>query len=284
MKAIVCLGKYAKNPYCFEKLGILVYSMEELSYCLKENAFLLGTEIMEDALLRFIDVECDVPQLARELYSLVHQKGSLSAFVTIILEYVGFYDKETIRAVESTIKSGSGLSDFEKRKLQTDHLAGKRRYPSAMEEYDSLIRDLKKVEKQEQIASLLAGTLHNRGVVLTSLYMYGEAAVCFQEAYEISNDGEELLSFLSAKRMELPEKDYISMIAQKPEYYEASLQVERRIEEMEKAWVNTSAYAGLQNMKEWNVQGRSHKYYEEGDQLVEILKEEYRSGIWTGTE
>ena len=60
MKAIVCLGNYAKTPYCFEKLGIYVYSMEELSYCLKENAFLLGMEIMEDALLRFIDMECGV--------------------------------------------------------------------------------------------------------------------------------------------------------------------------------------------------------------------------------
>lgn len=279
MKAIVCLGKYAKNPYCFEKLGNFVYSMEELSYFLKENAFLLGTEIMEDALLRFIDVECDVPQLARELYSLVHQKGSLSAFVTIILEYVGFYDKETIRAVENTIKNGSGLNDFEKRKLQTDYLAERKKYSAAMEEYDALIRDMENVEQREQVAALLAGALHNRGVVLAALYMYGEAAQCFEKAYELNGDGQELLSFLSAKRMELSEKEYISLIAQRPEYYEVSLQLEQRIEEVEKAWVNTSAYAGLQNMKEWNVQGREHKYYEEGDQLVEVLKEEYRSGI-----
>ncbi len=279
MKAIVCLGKYAKIPYCFEKLGNFVYSMEELSYCLKENAFLLGPEIMEDALLRFIDTECDVPQLAKELYSLVHQKGSLSAFVTIILEYVGFYDKETIRAVESTIKSGSGLNDFEKRKLQTDHLAGKKKYPAAMEEYDALIKELEAAEHREQVAALLAGTLHNRGVVLASLYMYGEAALCFKRAYDISGEEEELRSYLSAKRMELPEKDYIALIAQTPAYYDVSLKIERRIEELEKAWINTSAYAGLQNMKEWNEQGQAHKYYEEGEQLVEVLKEEYRSGI-----
>ena len=86
MKAIVCFGEYAKSSYHFEKLGISVNCMEELCYCLKENACLLGREIMEDRLIRFIDTECKVPQLAKELYSLAHQKGSLSAFVTLILE------------------------------------------------------------------------------------------------------------------------------------------------------------------------------------------------------
>ncbi len=279
MKAIVCLGNYAKTPYCFEKLGIYVYSMEELSYCLKENAFLLGTEIMEDALLRFIDMECGVPQLAKELYTLVHQKGSLSAFVTIILEYVGFYDKDTIRTVENTIKSGSGLNDFEKRKLRTDHLAGKKKYLAAMEDYNILLEDLEKEERQERISALLVGTLYNRGVVLSSLYLYKEAADSFKRAYDISGMEKELKGYLSAKRMELSEKEYISLIAQNPSYYEVSLQIEQQVEEIEKAWVNTSAYAGLQNMKEWNAQGRDHKYYEEGEQLVEVLKDEYRSGI-----
>lgn len=279
MKAVVCLGKYAKTPYFFEKLGIFVYSMEELSYCLKENAFLLGTEIMEDALLRFIDTECDVPQLARQLYSLVHQKGSLSAFVTIILEYVGFYDRETIGVVENTIKSGLGLNEYEKRKLRIDHLAGKRKYLTAVESYDELVAELEKAEKPEQVATLLSGTLHNRGVVLSELYLYGSAADSFKKAYDISGDEEELRSYLCAKRMELSEKDYISLIAQSPAYYEVSLRIERQIEELEKTWVNTSAYAGLQNMKEWNEQGLVHKYYDEGEQLVEVLKEEYRRGI-----
>lgn len=279
MKAIVCLGKYAKTPYCFEKLGIFVYSMEELSYCLKENAFLLGPEIMEDALLNFIDVQCDVPQLARQLYSLVHQKGTLSTFVTIILEYVGFYDKETIRTVENTIKSGLGRNAYEKKKLRIDHLAGKKKNLIAMESYDELVEELEAVKDQEQVASLLAGTLHNRGVVLCALYMYKEAADSFQRAYEISGEEEELRSYLCARRLELSEKEYISLIAQNPTYYEVSLQIEKQIEEMEKAWIDTTVYMGLQNMKEWNAQGQVHRYYDEGEQLVEILKEEYRKGI-----
>lgn len=279
MKAIVCLGQYAKNSYYFEKLGISVFSMEELSYCLKENAFLLGREIMDDRLLRFIDVECDVPQLARELYTLVHQKGSLSAFVTIILEYVGFYDKATISEVENTIKSGSGLTDFEKQKLRTDHLAGKKKYQAAIEEYDRLIVELEELAATGKQQPILAEVLHNKGVALASLMMYGKAAQCFQRAYDLCGEEGMLKSFLVAKRMELSEKDYIALIAQMPTAYELSLQIESQVEGLETKWMNTTIYAGLQNMKEWNEQGNRQQYYEEGELLLEALKDEYRSGV-----
>lgn len=279
MKAIVCLGKYAKNPYCFEKLGVFVYSMEELSYCLKENAFLLDTEIMEDGLLRFIDTECEVPQLARELYSLVHQKGSLSAFVTIILEYVGFYDKETISGVESTIKSGCGLTDYEKRKLRADHLAGKKKYTAALEAYDEILKEPQMEEKQGQYHTLLTRVLHNKGVVLSALFLYKEAAECFQRAYEISADKRMLKSYLAAKRMELGETEYIALIAQTPDSYEISLQIEEQMEQLEKNWLKTTTYAGLQNMKEWGTQGYTGKYYEECGRLLQEMKDEYRGSI-----
>ena len=45
MRAIACIGNYAKVPYYFEKLDIRVSCLEELCYCLNENAFLLGNEI-----------------------------------------------------------------------------------------------------------------------------------------------------------------------------------------------------------------------------------------------
>lgn len=278
MNARVCLGNYAKNPYYFEKLGIYVYSMEELSYCLKENAFLLDREIMNDKLLHFIDGECDVPELARELYLLVHKKGSVSAFVTIILEYVGFYGREIIASVENVIKSGSGLSDFEKRKLRVDYLAEKKKYPEALEAYEELIADIQKKEAS-QSNKILSEVYYNKGVVLAALLLYGEAADCFMKAYQLNGDSSALQSFLFAKRMELPEKDYISLIAEMPDCYELSLLVEKKVEELEAKWEVSAKCAGLQNMKEWNEQGDKHRYYAEGEQLVEALKDEYRSCV-----
>ena len=51
MKASLCVGEYCENAYNVEGLDIRVYSMEELCYCLKENAFLLDLSIMNDKLV-----------------------------------------------------------------------------------------------------------------------------------------------------------------------------------------------------------------------------------------
>ena len=56
MKASLCVGEYCENAYNVEGLDIRVYSMEELCYCLKENAFLLDLSIMNDKLVE--NVKC----------------------------------------------------------------------------------------------------------------------------------------------------------------------------------------------------------------------------------
>ena len=48
MKASLCVGEYCETAYNIEELEIRVYCMEELCYCLKENAFLLDMSIMND--------------------------------------------------------------------------------------------------------------------------------------------------------------------------------------------------------------------------------------------
>ena len=75
MKASLCVGEYCENAYNVEGLDIRVYSMEELCYCLKENAFLLDLSIMNDKLVDWIGEECKVWELAKQLYPMVHTKS-----------------------------------------------------------------------------------------------------------------------------------------------------------------------------------------------------------------
>lgn len=42
MKASLCVGEYCETAYNIEELEIRVYCMEELCYCLKENAVSSG--------------------------------------------------------------------------------------------------------------------------------------------------------------------------------------------------------------------------------------------------
>ena len=134
MKASLCVGEYCENAYNVEGLDIRVYSMEELCYCLKENAFLLDLSIMNDKLVDWIGEECKVWELAKQLYPMVQKHGALSVFVVTILQYVGMYDPEEILQVEQVLKQGAGLSNLEKRKSQIDYMVEKRKYAADLEE------------------------------------------------------------------------------------------------------------------------------------------------------
>ena len=120
MRASLCVGEYCENAYTVEELGISVCCMEELWYCLKENAFLLDLSIMNDKLADWIGDECKVRELAKHLYPMIHKQGSLSVFVLTILQYVGMYGEEDLKQVEQVLKQGAGLSNLEKRKSQID--------------------------------------------------------------------------------------------------------------------------------------------------------------------
>ena len=188
MSASICVGEYATTPYCVKGLEIPVYCMEELCYCLKENAFLLDTSLMDDSLIDWIGTDCGQSELARELYPLVHKQGSLSAFVSMIMEYVGLYDTGSIHEIEQVLKKGAGLSGIEKRKSQIDYLIQKKKYVAALRGYDGLLEKWNELESaggELPAAKVRASILHNKGVAFTGLMLYRQEEDYFSQEYKI---------------------------------------------------------------------------------------------------
>lgn len=281
MKASLCVGEYCENPYNIESLELKVYCMEELSYCLKENAFLLDLSLMNDKLVDWIGEECRVRDLAKQLYPMVHKQGSLSVFVVTILQYVGMYDPEEISQVEQVLKQGAGLSNMEKRKSQIDYMVEKRKYATAIRGYDLLLEtwsNLEKEGKELPAGKVRAAILHNKGVALTGLMLYDKAAYYFREAWQTDPDREHLDAYLAAKRMELPEDEYVAFAAQNPENYTESLELEKRIEQFEREWEQQPEYRQLKLRGEWRT-GDRVKYDAENERLTQALKNSYRTSV-----
>lgn len=282
MRISVCVGDYATTPYCIAGLDIHVYCMEELCYCLRENAFLLDLSLLEEKLVDWIGGSCGVKELAKELYPMVRKQGSLSSFVTLILEYVGLYDNETVREVERVLKEGSGLSGIEKRKNQVDYLVRKKKYPAAVNRYDDLLsRWNEESQRGVQMPSqkVKAQILHNKGVALACMMVYGAAAECFKEANEIVADESTYQSYLAAKRMELSEEDYLGFIAEQPDSYEQSLRLEKEIERLSADFWKQEAGVRLAELKEWRSGGNKQKYYEELERITRIMRDNYRNSV-----
>lgn len=281
VKACVCVGDYAAVPYCFEGLNVRVYCMEELCCALRENAFLLDADIMSDKLLKFIEQECGLKDLAAELYPLVHEKGSLSGFVTMIMEYVAFYDTGVISQVEQTLKSGAGRGVLEKRKGRIDYLVERRKYGAAIREYDSLMDSWEEAGARGETpgAPLRAGLLHNRGVALAGLMRYEEAADSFREAWQTDGNKDSLSAFLAARRLSLEESEYIAFVAGLPECYEISLELEQKMERLNQEWEKEPDRQLVKDRVLLRCEGEETEYEEEMEKVLQAMKSSYRNMV-----
>lgn len=273
----VCVGNYAKSPYCVPGLGIHVYCMEELCYCLKENAFLLDLSLLDEGILVWIEKECGLKELAGALSSVIYRKGSLSGFVVMIMEYVGFYDRGTVREVEQILKKGAGLNGIEKRKSQIDHMVKQKRYAAAIYAYDLLMERWEKAGEDMPAADCFAAILHNKGVAYAGLMNYRMAAEMFMSAYEKDPRDEYYVDFLAAKRMLLTESEYVSFAAERTEGYAHTLELEKKMERLTQEWEQQTEYLRLYHRREWRAGGEKQRYYEENESLTQTLKDHYRS-------
>lgn len=280
MRVSVCVGNYAKTPYRIPGLEINVYCMEELCYCMKENAYLLDLSLLDDGVVAWIGQECGLKELAGALHPVVHKKGSLSSFVSMILEYVGFYDDEAIREVGQVLKQGAGLSSIERRKSQVDHLVRKKKYVNALYGYDLLLQKWEEQEAQGAVlpaASCLAAILHNKGVAFAGLMRYDMAAEFFRRAYERDKREEYYIDYLAAKRMQLQENEYVAFVAGIPENYQHTLELEKKMDRFSEEWELQPEYLQLYNRRESRTGSDNKKYYEENERLLQLLKDNYRS-------
>ena len=282
MRVCTCVGHYAEIPYHVPGLEINVYSVEELCYCMRENAFLLDISLVNENLLKWLEKQCGLRELVKLLYPYVYRKGSLSAFAVTIFQYVGLYDQTTMREVEQVLKQGAGLSSIEKKKSQVDYLAGKKKYSLALKGYDELIAKWEEyVAKGEQVPAIgtLAAIWHNKGVTYTGLMHYEEAAKCFFHAYELSAEVDHFKAFLAAKRMGLSEEDYVAFAADYIDMYEHTLALEKEWVELIEVWEQQPEYLMLYNRREIRADGNWHQYHIDSERQGLKLKDSYRNCV-----
>lgn len=276
---ILGTGRYAEEPFFVEKFYVNLYSVEELCYLLVEKAELLDQELMRRELVQWLDEQCGLDRLAHTLYSLLNQNGSIVAFAGTILEYVNLYPPEIVEQTERIIKDNEGLSPYERKKAKADYMLQNRKYQKALRQYYSLLAQVPETDRQ-----LLAGIRHNMGAACAGLFMYLQASEWFMQAYETDRDQESLELYLAALRMHYEEKEYITFIADHPEYHDASLRVERKMEQAYGQFEGTDENRMLFTLQVFKEEGSSTAgsdapYYQEIEKLTQGLKEKYREYV-----
>lgn len=279
MRVSICVGQYAKNPYCIRALDVQVYCIEELCYCFRENAFLLDVTILDEQLVRWIGEECKLVELSMELHKMVSKKGTLSGFVLAILNYVGLYEPNVLKEVEHVLKAGSGLNSVEKQKKQIDYLVQQKKYFIAVKRYDEILKkwDEESGEYSEEVGAVLKATIiHNKAVALAGMMEYHLSAKCFWEAYQLHPIKEHYMPYLASKRAELSEREYLQFVTEQPRNLEYSLEIEQQMKNIQKRYDETEIGYRLAQMCEWRDAGEIQKYDEELERMILAMKENYR--------
>ena len=76
--------------------------------------------------------------------------------------------------------------------------------------------------------------------------------------------------------MQLPERDYVALVAECPEQYRASLELERSLEVTEQTWRDTPEYKRLAQLRARRAGGEMSEYCEETERILQALKSDYR--------
>lgn len=190
---ILCSRTLAALPYYIEQASLNIYSLEELSYYIENNLYLLEMDLMRGELCNWIDKELRLTELAEKLREICLRQGTLAEFVTCILSQSGYCTKEKIRQIAAALEEMENKSEYECCKIKADRYVMNQRYVNAIYEYRRLLR-----MKEEKNEILVGNVWHNLGKAYACLFLFREAAASFKRAYELNQNPESLRECLYA--------------------------------------------------------------------------------------
>lgn len=206
---ILCKQSIAANPYFIEDGALNIYSLEELSYYIAHNVYLLNTEFASKELCRWIGGELGVRDLEKQLLDTISQQAPLHIFIGQILTYNGYLTSVEIRDVLQAIASFENKSPTECQKMRADRLMEKDKIVDAIFEYEKMLDD----PAVTHGATVFEGDVwHNLGVAYGRLFFFGEASLCFEEAYKRNHKVQSLRSMLAALRCNKDETHFKELV------------------------------------------------------------------------
>ena len=272
-QVILCYGKYAKSPYYIGEECLNIFSVEELCYFICNNAYLLEDTFISEKLIQWIEKELNLTSLAERLAYVQGKRDGFCESIVILLEEVGYYNKDEIQQIIKIIKEHNHLSIQEKRKARADGLLHNNKFSMAADEYGILLK-----ETDETQVKLRAKVYHNLGVCFANQFLFKKASQYFKRAYDTYANTESYIQFLSSLKMGIEPSEYLTYLAEHKESYEDSLEVESKIESLKQQWRIQLMAKKVKDLREQKDKG--NPYYNDIDSMAEKVKEEYRNIIF----
>ena len=271
----LCMGNLASRPYYIAGLGVNIYSIEELCFCLAQNAYILDQDLMDGKLCEFIDRQLKLKDLAAHLKELIDANKSIGEFVTTILTETGYLSEEEIRDVKQVLLDNAMMGFARKHKARGDNLLKNRKYTLAIEEYQFILQNIDKAEETE----LYAAILHNIGTAYAYMFLFEKAAYYYREAADLCDQEESRMSYLMATRMTMNKEQYEKLLLRHGYDAEFLAKVDKRMEQGRFGASHSPYRASMDRIKDYKESGKINDYYKAIDETLSEWKQEYRRSM-----
>ena len=176
---LLCRTKKVRIPYFAEDLGIHLYSGEELSYYIYNNAMLIGEDFLDERLYSFLGQELGMEKLMTKLRRWQDQ-ADLAELLLVILQDIHYYDTEELNEFRRRMDRLGRMSQAERMKNKAEYLLQHRRYAGAVLQYD---RILNQNSPELQEASFRGSVWKGRGVACARQFRFAEAAENLEKSW-----------------------------------------------------------------------------------------------------
>lgn len=276
-----CVGKRAAEPYYIKKLHIRLYSMEELCFYLCENASLLDEELLKKELIVWIDEECGMAELAKQLYEIIHFDGTVHSFASAVLTAVCFKSPEEIKLLEKRIRTYEEMDQVKRKKAQADHIFLSGRYALALEAYTELIEKLLRQEQEKKVTEdefqhKMALLLHNLATTCARMFFFEAAAGLYEKAYSYAKEDVELKCILCCKKLSLSSAEYEKFVQTRKEYESLTEEVTKLIGQFDAQWSQMAEKKSFEEISLQKDLGNRDKYRELLLEKINGWKKQYQ--------
>lgn len=195
---LLCSQEIASVPYYIETTGWNIYSLEELCYYLLENVEWIEPGFMDEELCRWIKNELKMPGLSERLQKIIREGKSLAEFVVVLAEGCNYCTAEEIRHLQKSLQLFENKSEGECAKIRADRFLAQERYSICIQAYSRLLEQPEILEG----SSLLVGNIwHNLGTAYAGLFLFEQAAECYERAYRRNGNPLSMQQAKEAKRL-----------------------------------------------------------------------------------
>ena len=272
-KVILCAGKRSVNPYMISAVGMNVSTIEELSYCIRQNLDLMDSGTIDRSLAAFIRDDLGLTERGRYLESLIASRASLKDKLLTIFESCDYFDAQELKRISSEIDELSKMSNLERRKKRADRMMRQGKLSEAATEYRSIL-DNPALNELTDVCR--AGILHNLAIFEIRRGDMDEAARFFLDAYEHNGNIESLKSYLYTLKLSKNNARYSDEVKRLEVDVRVYNEVENRMHLIEDNFEQSSNYNEINRMKVLWQQGRYSEEKRLSGEIIDRLKLVYR--------